>query len=236
MRIVAGVIGAVAGFFAGIAFYSVAGFENKYDPITSGLTALLIFGPLGMIGGLVLAIKLAMLATGPRAAARTAPDKGAAAQPAGESLLNGSLKSLAVVVGLIVVGGGGYAWYAIATATPWLYGIVAMEFEIRYPPGTVLPPAKDMTFELQTDLNTMPGEARPEKFRNDGDRPVIAGQVDLAFRTRNRQLEVTMPGRPDRIYQIHLAAKPPHTKELGRWEPHPDGSEVRYRASWAGQD
>jgi hypothetical protein len=30
--------------------------------------------------------------------------------------------------------------------------------------------------------------------------------------------------------------KAPHTAALGRWDPHPDGSEIRYRAKWPGKE
>ena len=64
----------------------------------------------------------------------------------------------------------------------------------------------------------MPGEVHAARFRNDGGRPVIAGQVDLAFRTRNRLLEVKVPRRMDRTYQIRLTDKAPsygRTRPLG---------------------
>ena len=43
-------------------------------------------------------------------------------------------------------------------------------------------------------------------------------------------------GQPDRLYQIALSAKAPHTSEPGPWQPNIDGSEIRYRAKWPGQD
>jgi hypothetical protein len=82
----------------------------------------------------------------------------------------------------------------------------------------------------------MPGESRFDRFRRDGDRPVIAGQVDLAFRAAHRQLEVKIKGQPDRLYPIGLSGKAPHTSELGLWQPNTDGTEIRYRAKWPGRD
>ena len=40
----------------------------------------------------------------------------------------------------------------------------------------------------------MPGELQPGQFRSDGERPVIAGYVELAFRTAYRQLEIRIKG------------------------------------------
>jgi hypothetical protein len=65
---------------------------------------------------------------------------------------------------------------------------------------------------------------------------VIAGDVELAFRTAHRQLEVKINGQPDRLYPIGLPSKAPHTSELGPWQSAADGSEIRYRAKWPGQD
>ncbi len=82
----------------------------------------------------------------------------------------------------------------------------------------------------------MPGEPRFNQFRRDGDRAVITGDVDLAFRTSHRQLEVRIKGQPDRTFRIGLSDKAPHAPELGPWQPHADGSEIRYRAQWPGRD
>jgi hypothetical protein len=96
--------------------------------------------------------------------------------------------------------------------------------------------AREMAIELQTDINRMPGEPRFNQFRSDGDRPVIAGDVELAFRTAHRQLEIKVKDQPDRLYLIGLSAKAPHASELGPWLANGDGSEIRYRAKWPGRD
>ena len=232
MKILGGVIGAVLGYIAGVALFALLDLGNRNDPITSGFVALLIAGPIGLIAGTVGGTRLAMALTRKPVAESDGP-----AVEAGKGLAKNSLISLAIVVGCVTVAGVGYYAYAVATATPWLKPAnMQLRFEVRYPAGTVLPPAKDIKFLLVTDINTMPGEVHADKFRSDGDKPVIAGSVDLAFRTRNRMLEVTMPGRPERTYQIRLDATPQHSADLGRWEPHPDGSEFRYRAKWPGKE
>jgi hypothetical protein len=79
----------------------------------------------------------------------------------------------------------------------------------------------------------MPGDVRADGFRSDRDHPGI--DVELAFRTRERQLELKIPGRPDRVNQLRLIDKASHASELGRWEAHSDGSDIRYRAKWPGK-
>jgi hypothetical protein len=65
---------------------------------------------------------------------------------------------------------------------------------------------------------------------------LIAGDVELAFRTAYRQLELKIKGQPDRVFRIGLSGKAPHAPELGPWEKHADGSEIRYRAQLPGRD
>jgi hypothetical protein len=102
--------------------------------------------------------------------------------------------------------------------------------------GVTVPTApQSIAIELQTDLNTMPGELTPAGYYRDGDQPVIAGEVELAYRTSHRQLAVTIEGQPSRIYPIDLTARAPHTPEFGTWRRLADGSEIRYRAKWPGK-
>ena len=225
LQVAGGVVGAVAGFFATLLILELVGFVNRAFPILSGFLALLVIAPLGAIAGLVLGTTLARRLRG------------------GENtgtLLRNSLKALAVVVALCAAAGTAYYVHAVTSATPWLNPNAAnplMVFEVRLPAGSALPnSARDITIELQTDINRMPGEPRFNQFRSDGDRPVIAGDVELAFRTAHRQLEIKVKGQPDRLYRIGLAAKAPHASEPGPWQPNIDGSEIRYRAKWPGQD
>jgi len=223
LRIAAGIAGAVAGFIATIGLLELTGFGNRADPITTGLVALFAIAPIGAVIGLVLATKLA-----------TRKDDNSG------GLARNSLKSLGVVVLLCLAAGVTYSVYAYTTATPWLNPNASnplLVFEVRFPAGVVVPTSpQGIAIELQTDLNTMPGEPRLNLFRRDGDRPVIAGDVELAFRTAHRQLEIKINGQPDRLYRIGLSAKAPHASGLGPWQPNGDGSEIRYRARWPGQD
>ena len=223
-RIAIGVVAAVAGYVATFVLLSLVDFGNRADPITSGLLGLFVYSPIGAIAGAVLVNWL----------------MGRAGRDAGDSsVARNSLKSLGVVVLLCVAGIGIYIAYAYATATPWLNRNGAnplLVFEIRFPAGIAVPTsAQGITIELQTDLNRMPGEVTPAAFHRDGDQPVIAGEVELAFRTSHRQLAVDIQGQPSRTYPIDLSARAPHTPEFGTWRRLGDGSEIRYRAKWPGQ-
>jgi hypothetical protein len=225
LQVAGGVVGAVVGFIATLLILEIAGFGDRADPIMSGILALLVFAPLGSIACLVLGIMLARRLRG------------------GENtggLLRNSLKALGIVVALCVAAGVSYTVYAVATATPWLNPNAPnplLVFEVRLPAGAALPnSARDISIELQTNINLMPGEPRFNQFRSDGDRPVIAGDVEIAFRTAHRQLEIKINGQPDRLYRIGLPARAPHASGLGPWQPNGDGSEIRYRARWPGQD
>jgi hypothetical protein len=223
-RIAAGVAGAVGGYVATFVLFALLDFGNRADPITSGLLALFVYSPIGAIAGLVLATKLTMRS-------------GNAENTGG--LARNSLKSLGVVVVLCVAAGTGYYIYAVTTATPWLNPNASnplLVFEVRLPAGVTMPNSpQGITIELQTDLNTMPGELTPAGFYRDGDQSVIAGKVELAFRTSHRQLAVNIERQPTRIYPIGLSAKAPHTPEFGTWRRLADGSEIRYRAKWPGK-
>jgi hypothetical protein len=223
LHILGGVVGAVAGYLATLLVLELAG--NRADPIMSAMLALFVFAPIGSIAGLVIGTGLAMRLRGQQNAGGLAAD---------------SLKAFGVVVVLCGAAGAAYYWYALATATPWLNPNAAnplLQFEVRLPAGAALPAsARDVAVELQTDQNSMPGEPRFNQFRRDGDRAVIAGDVELAFRTAHRQLQVRIKGQPDRVFRIGLTDRAPHASELGPWQRHADGSEIRYRAKWPGRD
>ncbi|MGX1321929.1 hypothetical protein AB7M17_005382 [Bradyrhizobium sp. USDA 377] len=225
-RIGVGIAGAVAGYIAVFVLFSILDFGNRADPITSGLLGLFFYSPIGAIAGAVLASWLVT---------RSGKDKDAGSG----SVARNSLKSLGVVVLLCVAGIGIYIAYAYATATPWLNrngNNPLLVFEVRFPAGVKVPAtAQGITIELQTDLNTMPGEVTPAAFYRDGDQPVIAGEVELAFRTSHRQLAINIQGQPSRVYPIDLTARAPHTPEFGTWRRLADGSEIRYRAKWPGK-
>ncbi len=224
LQVAGGVVGAVIGFVATLLLLELVGFGNPADPIVSGMLALLVFAPCGAIAGLLLGAALTKRLGG---------------GDSGDGLFRSGMKASAVLIGLCAAAAASYYVYAITTATPWLNPNAPnplLAFEVRLPAGSTLPASKrDITVELQTDLNTTPGEMQPDQFRDEGDRPVISGYVELAFRTAYRQLAIRIKGQPDRLYLIGLPAKAPHAAEFGPWQANADGSEIRYRARWPGR-
>jgi len=224
LQVAGGVVGAVIGFVSTLLLLELIGFGHRADPIMSGALALLLFAPCGAIAGLLLGTALARRLGGGKNS---------------EGLFHSSMKASAVLIALCAAAGASYYVYAITTTTPWLNPNAPnplLVFEVRLPAGTALPGStSDIAAELQTDLNTMPGELQPGQFRSDGERPVIAGYVELAFRTAYRQLEIRIKGQPDRLYLVGLPAKAPYAAEFGPWQANADGSEIRYRARWPGR-
>jgi hypothetical protein len=234
-----GVLGAVLGFVG--TFFLVLP-SNPVDPVTSGLIVLFVCSPIGAVIGAFLGAKLGLLIRPqPLAAERPAapPSVSARTSPAGVaagSTTGSALKALGIAFGTAAVLIGGYVFYDYqTTTTPWLRPDgTELHFEVRLPAGAAMPPA-DVKAELQTSVNTMPADMKPNLFRSDGGRPVIVGEVSLAFRASWRQLEVKIPGRGDTTHAIKIAKSPSHAEALGPWQPHPDGSEFRYRVKWPGK-
>lgn len=224
LQIAGGLVGAVLGFIATLLLLELVGFGNRADPITSGMLALLVFAPAGAVAGLVLGTGLAMRVRGDSAG----------------SLARNSFKALGALILLCAAAGTAYYVYAVTTATPWLNPNAPnpiLAFEVRLPAGTAPPAsAADVVIDLETDINTMPAKSGSTQFRRDGDRPVLASEVELAYRTASRQVAVKIKGQPDRTYRVGLSAKAPHSSEFGPWQSSPDGGEIRYRAKWPGRD
>jgi hypothetical protein len=120
-------------------------------------------------------------------------------------------------------------------------------FEIRLPPSVAGPSsAADSPVELQTSRNRMP--ATMQSGRRDGDRQVLAGRVELYYRTWQRTLVLTMPDKSDVLFDIPLGLTPEASKSFGPWQraefiaqpgrgqaqraSAADRYEIRYRVDW----
>ena len=84
--------------------------------------------------------------------------------------------------------------------------------------------------------------------REEQGRTVIAGSVEMYFRTWNRLLVATMPDKTDLLFELSLGLSPAHSRTFGAWqradyigEPGKgearrtttaDQYEIRYRTEW----
>ncbi len=130
-------------------------------------------------------------------------------------------------------------------------GTPRLEFEIRLPPGTVpATPLSRIRIELNTENNRIPGLLFDKAGRQEGDRLIIVGSVELHYRSSWRLLELIMAdNEPARIFDLKLASRPRHMKDFGPWrrvdfiakgaeQPKPatdaDAYEIRTRVAYPG--
>ncbi|MGH6864930.1 MAG: hypothetical protein ACREDO_01840 [Methyloceanibacter sp.] len=84
-------------------------------------------------------------------------------------------------------------------------------FEMRLPAGSALP-ATSVEIDLNTDKNTMPATFSET---SDGGKSVLAGSVDLYFRTSSRIIVLRLPDQPNRLLVLRLSANPKRSSEYG---------------------
>jgi hypothetical protein len=70
---------------------------------------------------------------------------------------------------------------------------------------------------LDTDLNQQPAAWRDPALRQDGDWKVLAGEVELYYRTSQRLLVFKLPDGRDRIFRPDLPAKPDPDQGWSAW-------------------
>src|SRR5262245_59772308 len=174
------VAGAVAGALAGslvAALVHMSTFEGA-----AGYFVVFVCAPIGALIGLVLGVWLALRVRG--------RSRGFAAVVVYSGL------SLATVVA------GAAAVIALVLAFDETLNRNAAKpqalLQIRLPPGTRLP-ADRHGIEVELDTERTAASAFFHKeWHDDGDRPVISGGVELAFRTTQRILVLKIEGEPDR--------------------------------------
>ena len=234
LSLLAGIAGAAIGWIAAAALtmllgglFGVSDFEGG-----RGMLAIWGIGPLGGLAGLVLAIVLVLRKRGRHSAGGIA------------------WRVPLVIAGIIALASFGLWWVyetrpVLNTSGP----APQLAFEVRLPPG-LAPPADlaAVKAELHTEKNKMPGLVSRDAPRSDNGRALLAGSVELYYRSGWRLLEIRMPDQLDRIFKLHLPASPRRTTQMTGWqkadfiaEPGlsqprktvPDeGFEIRYRVIW----
>lgn len=232
LALVVGLVGAALGFVLGAAvaaalapLLGISEFEGA-----AGYFAVFIGGPLGAVLGFGTSTVLVLRRSGHRSLAAIA----------GRLAL--------VAVGVLAVGAAALAAFWVMRPVINTNGPAPqLVFEIRLPPEAAPPNVDGYAIELQTSRNRMPG--RLEGPREEDGRMVIAGSVEMYFRTWRRTLVLTTPDKTDVLFDIRLGPSPAHGATFGAWqrpdyigEPGKDEArpataadryEIRYRAAWA---
>lgn len=231
LALLGGLVGAAIGWVAVAAaalaisgYYGVSDFEGA-----RAMTAVFFYGPMGGVVGLVAGVWLVLRArgvTGFKALAWRFP------------LVLAAIAGLAAVVFAVL-----YQLSPILNAGGAAPQLV---FEIRLPPGSA-PPGEGVAVTLFTEKNTMPGTIDTAAARQDGDRPVLAGTVELAYRSSWRLLELKRPEMPEYLFGLKLNARPgpdpdfldwEHVTNVGNGTNTPrqatadDAYDIRYRVVW----
>ena len=243
MPILRAVIGGIAGLLIGylaaalpsaivMGWYGVTDFEGA-----RGMGAAFVFGPMGGLAGLIGGIWLGLRLGGP--------------QPRGGALRRAGI-ALAVIV---AIAGAGLAiqYSAVPHRLEYDQAGASLEFELRAP-ADFAPAADPATIEvtLDTDLNQQPAIWHDPALRQDGDRKILSGEVELYYRTSQRLLVFRFPDGRDRIFRPALSARPDPEDGWSAWRPvdfvglqgqaqtvkpgRDDALELRYRVRvWGGE-
>jgi len=196
----AGIAGAIGGTMAfwliGAIIIGLVGL-----PDAGGLALLSAIAPLGGIVGAVTGIMLTLRL------------KGGLRRPR-DLAIHGAL------VLTMLLGTGG-ALYHLQSASLSHLGLAAhvpaMEFEIRVPARAADADRNDVQVELRTDRNEALAQIDRAWQRLDDGRAVLRGEVALAYQTRTRNLVLSLPGQPSRLFRLRLAERPSASALFGPW-------------------
>ncbi len=234
LALLVALVGAALGFALGA---TAAGLLAPVFGITSfegaaGYFSVFIGGPIGALAGLVLGALLVLRRGGQRSAG---------------AMAGGVVFVLVGAIGLAAAGLG--AFWLMRPLTNANGPPPQLVFEIRLPPGAA-PPADRDAVELQTSENRMPANLAAAQ-RDDG-RDVLAGSVEIYYRTWRRTLVLRMPDKTDVLFDLSLGLTPDHTRTFTAWRradyiarpgddpvrraTPADAYELRYRVEWAGED
>jgi hypothetical protein len=199
---VAGVLAAVMGYgitavltvwIAGL--YGVSDFEGA-----RGMLAFLGIGPIGGFVSMIVAIWVVLRRRDGRA--------GFGRTLAGVGVV------LLGIAGVVAAG----VWVRLATVDVYTdERPPQLEFEVRLPNPMAVPDRAAIRVALNTDRNVADAVFFDPWSRTEGEHQVIAGVVELAFKTSSRLLVVSLPDRTDRLYRLPLSRDPRSTSGLGDW-------------------
>lgn len=203
ITIIAGIAGTALGWAVAFGLTLGIGSLAGGSDFEMAMLAMWAMGPVGGLAGLIAGLFIALRRQGP---------------------VRFSAVALRVPVVILTIGGLGLAaGWVLYEMRPTLgtssSGAPRLDFEIRLPPGVEPPPELgQIGIHLNTERNRMPGEVFPQRTRKEASRTVLAGSVELYFRSSWRLLEVAMsPREPTLIFNLKLSARPRHMPEFGPW-------------------
>lgn len=162
-----------------------------------------LLNQLGAMAGFLIAVGLALRLTGQA-----------------RSMREGARSSLVIAAALAVIFAAGSNLRLSAMEHLGLNaGTRAIEFEIRLPPVIATGSSKrEAQVELHTDVNQSIAQLRGgEGSATAEGRAILRGTVPIEFRTAQRTLVLNMPGQPQRLFKIRLAANPSRSAEFSPW-------------------
>lgn len=233
--ILLGIVAAVAGWAVTAALAGwLAGLAGMSD-FEGGRGMFAVFGA-GPIGGFVAMIVTIWMVVRVRR---------------GRTALGPTLARVVMVLaGIAAVVGGGIALWVWSIDTYSNELPPQLEFELRLPASMAVPSPEDVEIALNTDRNTADALLRDPWQRTEGDTQIIAGLVELAFKTRSRLLVVKLKNQPTRLFNLALSRDPASTPTMGAWQraahiddptkdqpepaPKDDPVELRYKVTRAG--
>lgn len=205
LRAVAGGIAGMLAGYLGAAFLSsiVMGWYGVSDVEGGrGMAAAFVFGPLGGLLGLAGGIWLGLRRRG--------------GQPIGKVLGRAGIALLAIMG--IAAGGLAIYYHSIPHRLEYDQAGASLDFELSAPADFILPDdPRAIEVTLDTDLNQQPATWLDPARRLEGDRQILAGTVELYYRTASRLLVFRFPDGRDRIFRLGLAAKPDPERGWSDW-------------------
>lgn len=204
VAIIAGFAGAALGWIAA-GFAAVAIMHLLGMPLTANALpdTFHLLNQLGAMAGFLIAIGLALRFSG-RA----------------RSMREGARSSLVIAAALAIIFAAGSNLRLSAMEHLGLNaGARTIEFEIRLPPVVATGSSKrEAQVELLTDLNQTIAQLRGAEWSaSDDGRAILKGFVPIEFRTAQRTLVLNLPGQPQRLFKIRLAASPGRSAEFSPW-------------------
>ena len=202
IAIVAGFAGAGLGWIAAGLTAAAILAALGMPPTTSLPDTFHLLNQLGAMAGFLLAIGLALRLSG-RA----------------RSMREGAQSSLVIAAALAVIFAAGSNLRLSAMEHLGLNaGARSIEFEIRLPPVVATGSSKrEAQVELHTDLNQTIAQLGSGDWSATDGRAILRGTVPIEFRTAQRTLVLNMPGQPQRLFKIRLAANPSRSSEFSPW-------------------